>query len=459
LTGAGRVTISVHAQKVWYVKNDAAAGGLGRSTDPFDTLAEAQTASAANETIYVFQGDGTTTGQNIGITLQSGQRLIGEGVALTVPVSVNGGANPTTLRAAGSQPQIDNTGGNGVSVTNISNVEIRGLNIAGSDNAVDVTTSGANSGSFELANNTIRSAGTDGIDVNGGGSGTLTVNIHDNTVTSTGNGIDILRTAGNVNITTFDDNVVHGNTGGAGIVIVGPNVTFDATPGSTFQAVLGGTTTIGQSGNAVGTSGMVLTNVSGDLSFTDLDIFANTGNGLSVSGTTAYTGSAGFQIAVTPASPDGIGTSTVNVTSGPALTISQATVDLRLGNLTSTTTTSGLSLTTVAGQVRAPSGSSITKSSGAGTAFNIASSSATVNYAGTLNVTSGGGVSLTSNTGATITFSGGMTLSTASNAAFTAMSVMTTHVTQRQQVRWSIRLHPPLVQRSTLLVRLLVRTI
>ena len=427
LTGVGRVTINV-TQMVWYVKNDAPAGGLGRSTDPFDTLAEAQTASAANETIYVFQGNGTTTGQNAGITLQSGQRLIGEGVALTVPVSVNGGANPTTLRTAGAQPQIDNTGGFGVSVLDISNVQIFGLNIAGNTNAVNVTTTAANSGSFELANNTIRSAGANGVDVNGGGTGTLTVNLHDNLITSTGNGIDIQRTAGSIAIAAFDDNVVSGSTGGAGINIVGPSVTFDTTPGGTFQAVSGGTTIIGISGDGVGASGIVLTNVSGDLSFTDLDIFASTGNGLSASGTTAYTGSAGFQIAVTPAFPDNFGTSTINVTSGPALSISQATVDLRLSNLTSTTTTSGLSLTTVAGQVRAPSGSSITKSSGAGTAFTIASSSVTLNYAGTLNVTSGGGVSLTSNTGATITFSGGLTLSTGSNAAFTATGGGTVNV-------------------------------
>lgn len=85
LAGAGRVTINVNAQRVWYVKNNAAAGN-GRSSNPFNTLAAGQTASAANDTIYVFAGDGTTTGQNAGITLKDGQRLIGEGVDLTVAV-------------------------------------------------------------------------------------------------------------------------------------------------------------------------------------------------------------------------------------------------------------------------------------------------------------------------------------------------------------------------------------
>src|SRR5687767_4912445 len=76
LTGAGRVTINVHAQEVWYVSNDATAGGLGRSTDPFDTLLEAQTASGPNDTIFVFHAGGDLTGQNDGIILQNGQRLI-----------------------------------------------------------------------------------------------------------------------------------------------------------------------------------------------------------------------------------------------------------------------------------------------------------------------------------------------------------------------------------------------
>ena len=61
--------------RVWYVKNNAAAGGLGRSSDPFDTLAEAESASGDGDTIYVFAGNGTTTGQTSGITLKSNQRL------------------------------------------------------------------------------------------------------------------------------------------------------------------------------------------------------------------------------------------------------------------------------------------------------------------------------------------------------------------------------------------------
>ncbi|HJQ13570.1 MAG TPA: Ig-like domain-containing protein [Anaerolineales bacterium] len=458
LTGAGRVTINV-SHMVWYVKNDAAAGGLGRSTDPFDTLSEAQAASAANETIYVFQGNGTPTGQNAGIVLQSGQRLIGEGVALTVPVSVNGGANPTTLRAAGSQPQIDNLSGFGVSVPDISNAQVFGLNIAGSTNAVNVTTTAANSGSFELANNTIRSAGANGIDVNGGGSGTLTVNLHDNTVTATGNGIDIQRTAGNVTITAFDDNIIMGNTAGTGISIVGTGATilFDANPGTAaFDTVLGGTTVIGQFGNGVGLSGLVMNNIRGDLSFTDLDIYSDGGVALYINGTTPNFVVSGTGTRVTA----NTNTVTLSATGGPALDVQQANINFALTSLSSTNSpTTGVSFLTVGGTFSAPSGSTITNATG--TDFflngnNNANANVSISYGGTItddvgalvqiqNVTAtsthsftgaitdsndgdGSGISLTNNTGATITFSGGLLLSTGTNGAFTATGGGTVNV-------------------------------
>ena len=76
-----------------------------------------------------------------------------------------------------------------------------------------------------------------------------------------------------------------GATVGAGIVVSGPSVTFDATPGGSFDVVAGGTTVIGQSGNGVGGAGLVLLNVSGDLSFVDLNAVADNGPALFVGGT------------------------------------------------------------------------------------------------------------------------------------------------------------------------------
>jgi large repetitive protein len=456
-TATGTVSIAL-VNRVWYVQNTAAPGGLGRSGDPFDTLVEAQNASSMGDTIYVFTGDGTTNGQNAGIILKDNQRLIGEGVQLDVPVSVNGGPNPTVLRAAGTAPMIGNAAGNGVSVTNVNGVLIRGLNIAGSDSAIDVTTNSTNSGSVEIANNIIRAATNEGIDVNGGGTGTLTLSIHDNTVTATGNGIDIQRTAGNVNIVAFDDNVVTGNTGGIGINIVGTGATilFDANPGTApFDTVAGGTTLIGQAGNGVGQSGLVLNNIRGDLSFTDLDIFADNGTALFINGTSPnYTGTSGTRVAVTT------GAATLVATNGAAANITDANVNLALNSLTSTNSTvTGVSLTRVSGTFSAPTGSSITNA--ANQDFLIdggsnANANVNVTYAGTItddvgtlvqiqNVTAasthtfsgaitdgddgdGSGITLTGNTGATITFNGGLLINTGANAAFTATGGGTVNV-------------------------------
>ncbi|HJS20769.1 MAG TPA: Ig-like domain-containing protein [Anaerolineales bacterium] len=463
LTSAGRVTINVNAQEVWYVNNNAGAGGLGRSTDPFDTLLEAQTASGLNDTIFVFHAGGDLTGQNNGVILKNGQRLIGEAVDLEVAVGLVhqsvGGPNPTHLHNDGSRPAIGNAAGNGVTLSTIdigdsfSGVEIRGLDISGtaaSANAVDVTTHSTFSGSFELGNNVISGAGAEGVDVNGGGGGTLTINIHDNTVTATGNGIDIARTAGNVTVTTFDDNVVHGNTGGIGISVVGTggSVLFDSNPDSDYDLVSGGTAAIGQSGNAVGSAGLVLNNVRGDLSFSDLDVYAN-GAALLVDGTTSNFLSSGTGTRITA----NTGTPTLDATGGPAANLTEIAVNLALNSLTSTnSTTTGVSMLEVSGTFTATSGSSITN---AGTTdFFIdgnlmSTATVSVTYNGTItddtgsliqivDVTSGSptyaftgaitdgndgdgsGITLTNNDSATIRFSGGLLLSTGSSPAFTA---------------------------------------
>ena len=84
VTGTIQITVT---NRVWYVSNlidpNNAAGGDGRSTDAFDTLTAAETASAANDIIFVFNGDSQTTPLG-GITLKNGVKLHGEGVGLTV---------------------------------------------------------------------------------------------------------------------------------------------------------------------------------------------------------------------------------------------------------------------------------------------------------------------------------------------------------------------------------------
>ena len=120
------MTITV-SNKVWYVKNNVAGPGSGTSSDPFKTLAgaapSAENSSAAGDVIFVFNGDGTNANQNAGITLKSGQQLIGQGVALVV--------GSDTLAPAGTKPQISNTTAAGDAITLADGNTVKGLTLTG----------------------------------------------------------------------------------------------------------------------------------------------------------------------------------------------------------------------------------------------------------------------------------------------------------------------------------------
>jgi predicted RNA-binding protein with EMAP domain len=463
-TGDGTVTLTI-SNMVWYVDPDAAGGGTGTSIAPFNSLTGtnvADTSSGDNDTTddldaathYIYIDDGTlSTTQTL--ELEANQHLIGEGEALSFALALNGNLSPAVLETAGTEPVHTNTSGNAVAITTAIPVEIIGLSLQGTGNAIDLTTAAALSGSSTLTigNNTFRGATAEGIDVNLNASttGTLTLAIQDNAWTGLvaahgGNAVDISRVAGTLNVafnnntnilstgtavlisggavanttvTGFSGNTILGDTTMRGVDI--SNATFDAnTVTGGFQQVDGNALPIGTSGNPVGGSGMVLTTVQGNLLFDDLTIFAGLA-GLQITGT-----GSGMTFAVTPA-----GNNTVDADGGPAVDMTSVTLNLQLDDLDSTTSTSGVSLSSVGGTFSAATGSSITKSSGGGTAFSVASSvsGTSVSYAGTLNVTSGAGVSLTSNTGSTISFSGGMTLSTGANTGFAATGGGTINVT------------------------------
>jgi Big-like domain-containing protein len=464
-TVTGTVNITV-GTVVWYVRDvvDASNPGTpdndGRSTNAFETLTDAQTFSNANSIIFVFLGNTASTPLGGGIALKNGQRLWGEGIGLTV-------APFGTLVPAGSQPHITNTaaGGNGVTIlANTGNgdrtgVEVRGLDISGNTNAIDATSANTNNLGLTISDNTISGAGLDGIDVNPDANtpGAATLSIHNNTITATGTGLSITDGGtGTLTVTAFNDNLVSGNTGGSGIVVAGP-VTFDSTPGGALDPVAGGTTLIGASGNGVGGAGLVMSGVTGDLNFDDLDIVADNGAALSFGGTGTFTGAAGARLTVLPA---GSGSSTFVATGGPAVSVSNATIDLQPVSLTSTNSaTTGVSLVNVADKTTAPPFSAIFSAPASsniqnptGTAFNVDGGNAAITYAGAITNSAGRSVSVTNrtadtvsftgaingtgmgvflngNTGSTISFSGALTLSTGANAAFTATGGGTVTVT------------------------------
>ncbi len=364
-------------ERVWYVRNDAAAGGLGRSTDPFDTLAEAQTASFDDDYVFVYFGSGIMTGLSDGFVLKDGQHLIGEHVGLSLPVALNGNGAPTGLVPAvpGNMPLLDDQvidSIEGISARDVVPAEIAGVNLAGNVNAIDWTTTAAfaGSGTFAIHDNRMRLAVNEGVDINLAGTGAVSLAFHDNLLTATGRALDIVENGtGTLTITAFDDNVVTGTSASAGLMVNG--AVFDATPGGGVDPVAGGTTLIGVAGDGVGGAGMVLTGVTGSLGFTDLQIFAGGGAGLQA------TSAGGFAIAVTPA------VGVIEATGGPAVNVNTAAVDLQLASLRSTNSTAtGVLLDTITGTFSAGSASAIANP--AGFAFRLLTSNAAVSYAGTI---------------------------------------------------------------------------
>lgn len=128
-------------QEVLHVDNTAAPGGDGSAESPFNTLAAAQGAASAHTIIYVKPGDGTSAGQNQGVSLtQTGQQLLGTGTAFLYDqgrfTTANGASTSATLIApATSAPIIGNVnaGGDGVTIS-ADNTAVAGVTIDGSTN-------------------------------------------------------------------------------------------------------------------------------------------------------------------------------------------------------------------------------------------------------------------------------------------------------------------------------------
>jgi len=117
---------------------DNTSNSLGTFESPFPTLFQAQAVAGIGDVIYVFPGDGTTTGMDAGITLQDRQILAGSGGSLSLATrfgTIELPAQSTTL------PKISNDtdtvilgNGNtisGLEITSASDSSILGATIAG----------------------------------------------------------------------------------------------------------------------------------------------------------------------------------------------------------------------------------------------------------------------------------------------------------------------------------------
>ena len=132
---------------ILFVNNHSHSAGTYES--PYPTLAEAENNSKPGDIIYVFPGDGTTTGMDAGILLKSNQKFWGSGVAQTLVTN----QGTITIPAQSSiLPNITNTNVGGSAVTLANGVEVSGFSITEA-NTYGIT--GTNITGVRLANSTI----------------------------------------------------------------------------------------------------------------------------------------------------------------------------------------------------------------------------------------------------------------------------------------------------------------
>jgi hypothetical protein len=363
-TASPAITFTVNlAGEVWYVADGAPLPRDGTAARPFDTLAAALAVATTNDAIHLRRapGDGTLAG---GVTLQSGQKLIGEGVALTNTDVGTGTAE--TLFAAGTKPVLTAAGVDVVTLA--SSTEIAGLSI---------NPDGAGGG--------LAGANPTGVIVR-------STDITDGGTQATQAGIE-LTTGGGL---TF-----------AGTVSVSTTVAraLDLT-GTALSGTLASTSV---SSGANG--GVALTNTTGNLTFQTLSLTTSAGTGFLLAN------AAGIDV-------NGAGFATaVSSTGGPAVDATALAngSDLVFDTVSSSGGSKGVNLDGTGGWTfSAGAGSAIT---GATTvAFDVNGGSGDITYAGTINNGPGLSLDMTNRTGGTVLVSGTITDSNDAGGGITATS-------------------------------------
>jgi hypothetical protein len=291
-TDTGRVTIAITGC-VWYVNNDDAQGNSGTSAAPFDTLAQAETASnpatpATIGSVFVYDGNNTTLGYTAGFNMNSGEQLIGEAADLVV--SGNGGTLHTGDGA--KRPQITDTTEDVVNLDD-------GCTVAG----IEVDPTGANSGIAGAAGDT--------------GGGTIKdVRIIDTGVAATAPLFELDGTTGTFNVSdlTVDNTApLSGQTSGSVGVRLNNAGTVNFAPTGTISI------------NEKGAKGLdaTSTNMGAGSVFDDITVAGSGSGGVSLSSTTGTTtlgdgSGTDLNLATTSGAPAALNVATAGTVSVPS---------------------------------------------------------------------------------------------------------------------------------------------
>jgi VCBS repeat-containing protein len=383
-TDTGRVTIAI-AGCVWYVHNSA-TGNSGTSTAPFDTLAQAESASAAGDTIYLFDGDNTTTGYAAGIDLKANQRLIGEVAALQV------GSDLLYVGNAANRPTLTDN-----------NADVVALAAGNVVRGVEINPQGTGGGIAGGA---------------GDAGGTIDdVRIIDTGTAGTQPSLELDATSGTFNVSslTVDSSAATGTTSGSIGVRLNSAGTVNFASAGTISITSAGAKGLDATGTAMG-AGSVFDDItvtgsgSGGVSMvstTGTSTFGD-GTGVDLALTTTSGTAAGFLLSSAGSvSVPGAGTANISATGGPAVDVSGtsgATLDLDTVS-SANSSTDGVNLDGLgSGSFSAASASTLGGYAGIG--FDLNGGSGAITFPGTFNNGAGNTAEVTGRSGGAVTFSG-----------------------------------------------------
>ena len=398
VTGGDTAAVSFSIQNdelVWFVDASAGAGGSGTQARPFQTLTAAAAASTANDTLYVAY---SASAYAAGITLQSGQRLIGQGTSGSLAsysgvTPVTGSAFPAT---GGSAPSFTTSGtvaitlgnGNTLSGFSVGDTGAAGTDIAGSNfgtlrvDAVRMVGTGRalqlDTGSVigtGFLETSVTSSSSEGLRIHAV-SGTLALG--SGAIVGTGAGVPALHVTGSVGSITYAGSLSKTSSGRL------VEISGAGSGNVTLSGALSCTSSCGNGVHVANrTGGILLFSGSGKMFHTGtnigVELHSNTGatiqfsgGGLDISTTTAtgFSATGGGSVTV-----QGVG-NTVTSTSGRAIDVVNTTIagELRFQSVSSNGAPSGIVLNTtgssgglsVTGTGTANSGGTIQSSTGAG---------------------------------------------------------------------------------------------
>ncbi len=152
-----------------FVDNTSHSNGTYES--PYHSLAQAQDNSSSNNIIYVFPGDGTTTGMDSGISLKSNQKFWGSGISHSIQTSEGRISIPAQ---SGSSPTITNTNidTDGNAITLATNNAISGFTIT---SALNDAIYGVDPQNLEVSSCTIQNTTTYAIEASFSGDASISL--------------------------------------------------------------------------------------------------------------------------------------------------------------------------------------------------------------------------------------------------------------------------------------------